>query len=258
VSKVSSEGVRPTSLTLHDNILYVLNAGSGTINGFRLSGKGKLKAINRSARPISGGSSADPSEISFSPDGRLLLVTGKSLNNIDSYQVEENGTTTGPKMNPSNGPTPFGFAFDDRRHVVVAEASGNFPALGAASSYSVSRNGDLRVISGSVHNGQAATSWLVISNDFKFVYVSNTGSATISSYRLGPNGTLTLIDPAAGSTEMGSMPADEALSEGGRYLYVRNDLIGTINSFRVEDNGSLTFLASTPGLPPNAQGLAAR
>jgi len=258
VSKVSSEGIRPTSLTVHGRLLYVLNAGSGTVNGFRLTGKGQLKPINRSARPISGGSTADPSEVSFSPDGRLVAVTGKSLNNIDTYLVDEDGRLVGPKMNPSNGPTPFGFAFDDRRHMVVAEASGNFPTLGAASSYSVSRSGDLRVISGSVHNAQAATSWLVISNDGQFVYVSNTGSADISSYRLSRDGTLTLIDPAAGSTEMGSMPADEALAANGRYLYVRNDAVGTINSFRVEQNGSLTWIASTPGLPPNAQGLAAR
>jgi 6-phosphogluconolactonase (cycloisomerase 2 family) len=104
----------------------------------------------------------------------------------------------------------------------------------------------------------SSTSWLVISDDGQFVYVSNTSSANISSYRLGRDGTLTLINPAAGSTEAGSMPSDEALAADGRYLYVRNDLIGTINAFRVDQNGSLTFIASTPGLPPNAQGLAAR
>ena len=36
LGKTPSGGVRPTSVTVHDNVLYVLNAGTGTINGFRI------------------------------------------------------------------------------------------------------------------------------------------------------------------------------------------------------------------------------
>jgi hypothetical protein len=54
------------------------------------------------------------------------------------------------------------------------------------------------------------------------------------------------------------MPADEALTKDSHYLYVLNELIGTIDGFRVERDGSLTSVGRVGGLPPNAQGLAAR
>jgi 6-phosphogluconolactonase (cycloisomerase 2 family) len=258
VSKISSGGVRPTSLALRHRLLYVMNAGSGTINGFRVSKKGELTPIPGSARPISGGSTADPSQISFSPDGRLLVVPGKTLNNIDTYLLNKDGTTIGPRMNHSNGLTPFGFAFDHHHHIVVSEAFGGAPGAGAASSYAVSKNGELRVVSGSVPDGQTAPCWLVITNNGHYVYVTNTGSSDISSYRLHPDGTLTLLMPIAATTDPGSTPIDEALTAGSRYLYVLNDVTGTIDGYRVEHNGTLSRVATVSGLPPNAQGLTAR
>jgi 6-phosphogluconolactonase len=258
VDKVASGGVRPTSLALHRDLLYVMNSGSGTINGFRVGANGSLTPIAGSTRPISGGAGADPSEIAFSPDGRLLAVTGKTLNNIDTYIVGDDGTTTGPRMNPSNGPTPFGFAFAHHRHLVVSEAFATLPALGAASSYDVSRDGQLTVVSGSVHNGQSAPCWLVITQNGRFVYTANTGSSDISSYLLHSDGRLSLLDPVAATTDAGGTPIDEALTEGSHFLYVLNDVTGTVDGYRVGHDGSLTRVASATGLPPNAQGLAAR
>jgi 6-phosphogluconolactonase (cycloisomerase 2 family) len=258
VTKVPSGGVRPTSLTLHDRLLYVMHAGSGTINGFRVGGSGALTPIPNSTRPISGGAGADPSQISFSPDGHLLVVTGKTLNNIDTYVVNDDGTATGPTMNPSHGPTPFGFAFSHRRHLVISEVFAMLPGQAAASSYDVSKDGQVTVVSGSVHDGQTAACWLVITRNGHFVYVANTGSSDVSSYRLLPDGTLTLLHPVAATTDAGSTPIDEALSDGSRFLYVLNDVTGTVDGFRVSNDGSLTRVATAGGLPPNAQGLAAR
>ena len=258
VSKVPSGGVRPTSLTLHQDLLYVLNAGSGTINGFTVNGKGELTPLAGSTRPITGGAAADPAQVEFTPDGKLLVVTGKMTNVIDTYQVDRTGLASGPQPNRSHGLTPFGFAFDNRGNLIVSEAFGGAPNQAAMSSYTVSRDGVLNVVSGSVRDFQTAACWVVITNDGRYAYTSNTGSSTISSYRVRPDGTLTLLESVAAATDPGSAPIDMALSAGSRYLYVLNGGTGTINGFRVESDGGLSPVAGVGGLPPNAQGIAAR
>jgi 6-phosphogluconolactonase len=258
LSKIASGGVRPTSLTLHQRLLYVLNAGSGTINGFTVGHDGDLTPLAGSARPITGGPAADPAQIEFTPDGKLLVVTGKMTNNIDTYRVGSDGLPSVAQPNRSNGMTPFGFAFDNRGNLVVSEAFAGAPEQGAMSSYQISRDGTLRVVSGSVRDFQTAPCWVVITNSGRFAYTSNTGSSSISSYRLASDGSLTLLDAVAASTDPGSSPIDMALSIGSRYLYVLNDGTGTIDGFRVESDGDLSLVERIGGLPPNAQGIAAR
>src|SRR5215213_2743025 len=115
VDKVASGGVRPVSLTLHENLLYVLNeGGTPNITGFTVSDKGKLTPLAGSTRPLAGGSAADPAEVRFSPDGTLLVVTEKDTNIIDTYTVGAEGLASAPAANPSNGVTPFGFEFNNR------------------------------------------------------------------------------------------------------------------------------------------------
>jgi 6-phosphogluconolactonase len=150
VDKVSSGGIRPTSLALHDGLLYVLNAGSGNITGFTVGHSGRLAPLPGSTRPLTGGSAADPAQVAFDPSGRLLVVTEKMTNLIDTYLVGRDGRPTGPRSSPSHGMTPFGFGFDQRGTLVVSEAFGGLPDQGAVSSYEVSRTGALRVVSGSV------------------------------------------------------------------------------------------------------------
>ena len=257
VGKAASGGVRPTSLTVHRDLLYVLHAGTGTINGFTVSRSGTLTPLAGSTRPITGGAAADPAQVEFTPDGKLLVVTGKNTNVIDTYRIDRRGRPSGPRANTSHGMTPFGFAFDNRGTLVVSEAFGGAPNQSAMSSYTVSRDGVLNVVSGSVRDFQTAACWVVITANGRYAYTSNTGSSSISSYRLRSNGTLTLLESVAATTDPGSAPIDMALSRGSRYLYVLNGVTGTINGFRVAADGGLSRVASAGGLPPNAQGIAA-
>src|SRR3989454_6668149 len=76
-SRTASGGTLPISLTVHGNVLYVLNAGgTGNISGFAVGTSGALTAIAGTTRPLSG-SNVGPAQVSFSPDGRRLVVTEK-------------------------------------------------------------------------------------------------------------------------------------------------------------------------------------
>ena len=260
VGVFDSGGIRPISLTLYNNLLYVLNeGGTPNITGFTVGADGTLTPLAGSSQPLIGGTAADPAEISFNSDGTLLVVTEKAGNRIDTYTVDENGLPSAPIANASNGMTPFGFAFNNPGFLVVSEAFGGTPNQAAASSYSASQAGMLSVVSGSVPNSQTASCWMVITNDGHTAFVSNTGSGTISSYGLSADdGTLSLINSTGGNTGPNSAPIDIALNVNSHFLYVLAGGLQSVVSFRVEQDGSLTMIDTDAGLPLGAQGIAAQ
>src|ERR1044072_8914287 len=183
---LESGGVRPISLTVHENLLYVLNEGATpNITGFTVANDGTLTPLAGSTQPLIGDTGADPAQVSFNPDGTLLIVAEKAGNRLDTYTVDNNGVASAPIENASSGMTPFGFAFNNPGFLVVSEAFGGTPNASAVSSYSAGDDGLLSVISGSVPNSQTAACWVVITNNGQLAFVSNTGSGTISHYPAG-------------------------------------------------------------------------
>lgn len=253
VDKVSSGGTLPISLALHKNILYVLNGGSGNITGFTIDPSGHLIALAGSTRPLSS-NSAGPAQVSFSPDGKTLVVTEKATSMIDIYAVGNDGLASGPAFYPSSGVTPFGFAFTQQGALVVSEAFGGAPLASAVSSYAVS-NGQLSLISGSVPTGQTAACWIAVSKNGKFAYSTNAGSGSVSAYRVGTDGSLSLIDGAAGITGDGTSPIDATVSNNGQYLYVLNGRTHNISAFAIQADGTLVKIGTFEGLPAGSVGI---
>ena len=259
VSKVSSGGTMPISLTVHRHLLYVLNAGSdGNITGFRISRSGELTPIPGSTQPLSG-SGVGPAQVEFNPWGNVLVVTEKGTNSIDTYVVGYNGVAGPPNTQASTGDTPFGFEFDRRGHLIVSDAFGGGAGLGAMSSYNVSAGG-ISLITGPVANGQAAPCWVVVTKNGRFTYTSNTATGNISGYKIRHNGGLTLFNDGGitASTGEGSKPIDMSISNNSQYLYCLNSGNQTISVFRINNrHGSLSPVQTVSGLPVGSAGLAA-
>jgi 6-phosphogluconolactonase len=259
IDVVDSGGIRPISLTVHGDLLYVLNeGGTPNITGFTIGDDGTLTPLAGSTQPLIGGAGADPAEVSFNTDGTLLVVTEKLGNRLDTYIVDANGLPSAPIDNASSGMTPFGFSFNDNDFLVVSEAFGGTPGQGAASSYSSDPAGILSVITGSLHNNQTASCWVVIPNNGTRAIVSNTGSGTISTYNLDVNGMLTLANAVAADLGAKSAPRDMALSVNGQVLFVQTEGGQSVAVFHIENNGVLTPIDTVGGLPFGAQGLAAK
>jgi 6-phosphogluconolactonase len=254
VDTVPSGGELPTSLAVRGGLLYVVNVGSGDITGFRIGSGGQLTALAGSTRAISGGPSIPmegASQVSFTPNGKALLVTVKMPSVIDVFRVGDDGLTDGPTTVPSSGGGPFGFAFDRQGHLIVTETNGGPPNEGSASSYAVAADGTPAVISGMVGSGQIATCWVVINGPF--AYTTNTASGSISRYRVENDGMLALQQSVAATT--GGNPIDMALSPDGEFLYTVVDGAGRISLYRVGDNGNLTSINGV-SVPPFSQGIA--
>lgn len=258
LDRVRSGGQKPISVTVFRRLVYVLNAGgSGNISGFTLDRHGRLHPLRNSTRPLSTPAS-DPAQIEFSPDGGQLVVTEKATNIISTYRLNDAGLPRGPNAQPSAGATPFGFAFDRRRTLVVSEAFGGAPNASALSSYRLRANGTLRVVSRSVGTTETAACWVVITGDGRHAYTTNTGSGSISGYRIGKDGSLSLLDPDGVTGMTGAGPIDLALTNGDRFLYSLDSGSGTISAFRVKADGSLAAFRGVSGIPAGANGLAAR
>ena len=256
--KVASGGRMPVSLALRHNLLYVLNAGGlagdrDNITGFILS-DGKLLPLPDSTRALSADNTG-PAQVSFSHDGDALIVTERLTSLIDTFVVGDDGQVGQVRSFQSVGNTPFGFDVGRQNQLFVSEAMAS-----TASSYEVSEDGDLAVISGAVPTHQAAACWLLNSRDGRFVYTANAGSGSISGFQVSPEGSLHLLDPSGvtGSTGSGSHPTDMVQSRNGRFLYSMNNGNGTISAFVVGPNGSVQSLMTVTGLPTSSAGLAGR
>src|SRR3989441_1329323 len=254
--RASSQGTMPISVTVHGNVVYVLNTGgaetNGNMAGYHLN-DGQLSAIPGSVQPLSGVTA--PAQISFNPTGTVLVVTEKSTSKIDTFLVNDQGLASAPNVQASSGGTPFGFDFTPSGALIVSEAAGGPSGTSAVSSYSISDSGSLTTLSASVPDTQLAACWLVVTGNGQFAYTANAHSTTISSYTIAGNGKISL--PNAKAATVGGTDLDMALARNSRFLYVFDNADHSIAAYEVHADGSLMWLQTTSGVPAGADGLAA-
>lgn len=255
VSDRAATGTAPTSIAVHDSLVYILNNGSATVSGFRIE-DGRLAPLPGSTHALSS-PDADGAQVAFSPDGRTLVVTERGTNSISSFAVRDDGTLEGPSTIPSSGATPYGFDFAGDA-LVVTEAFGGAAGAAAASSYTVAEPGRLSPVSGSVADTRSEVCWAAVTRDGRYAFVTNFGDGTISSYRLGERGALELLEPVAASTRLGEKGIrDEALSADDRFLYAIDADAQRVFGWTVGAGGELSPVGEIAGVPETVAGLAA-
>jgi hypothetical protein len=247
-------GQAPKSAAEHGGLVYVLNTGGPSLTGFRLSGA-KIQPVADSMRELAVG--ADPAQVGFGPNGATLVVTLRGTNAIAVYPVAATGQLGKPLVQPSSGPTPYGFAFTKGGGLVVTEAFGAQVGKAAASSYRLSDAG-AAPISRSVGNGRSEVCWAVVTSDGRYAFTTNFGDGAVSRYAIDDDGSITLDEAAAGLAMDGQKGLrDEALSGDGRFLYAIDADSGRVFGWAVGEGGSLAPIGSWEGLPTTVAGLAA-
>jgi 6-phosphogluconolactonase len=287
VSQVSSGGNMPESLALHGNLLYVLNvattnanATTGNIYGLRIASNGKLSPVGSSrtlANLAPPDRSADPRAMDFKPNGKVIVVTELAAGfagvgppgRIDTFVVGSNGKAGPAVAHPTSDALPFGFAFDNRGHLVLSQIrspAGNVD--GSVSTYNVTDSGGVTAID-TKPSGGILPCWVVVSSDGRYAYVVNTGAghpAPVTRFRIGSSGKLTALSPPAASRSGEFARTDAALSRDSKFLYVLAPKVGPgnashIDAYRRTANGGLKFIGSTAAganIGIGATGLAAR
>ena len=253
VQTISSNGDFPVSMTINGNILYVLNSGSdGTISGYRIR-RGRLVPIANSTRALGLGAESfpqgdarnlAPGDISFDRLNRRLLITyagGGNGGELLTFELNDDNTPVETaEVVASQGAVPFSLDFSRNGTAVIAEASGSL------SSYNYNENNGLINVSSVIANGQQATCWVVLTNDF--AYTTNTVSGTISQYDISRRGELSLVNATAASGI--GLPIDFGLTRDNRLMYVVSSSEGGVRGFSVNRRtGQLTDIGLFPGLP---------
>ena len=264
VDVVPSGGKNPISLTVDRDLLYVLNAGGAvgsadSIAGFQVDTNGELKAIDGSQQRLSA-ESTGPAQLQFSADGRFLIATEKGTNLVDVFPVDSSGVARAGLVQESQGQTPFGFALGKRDQLFVSEAAGGAANASTVSSYVIAPDGSLQVRSAAVPTTETAACWVLVTPDGRFAYTTNTGSASITGFRISFDGRLQRLnrDGRTALTGRNNAPIDMAFSGDGRTLYSLNSGDGSISIFAVTEEGRLLPRHGVRHLPSGATGLAAR
>jgi 6-phosphogluconolactonase (cycloisomerase 2 family) len=197
--------------------------------------------------------STSPAQVGFDDEGTTVIVTERATNLVDTYTVGRDGRLTGPFVHPSAGPTPFGFAVDKRNTLFVSEAG----AGGGASSYRVGADGSLARVSSMVMTGQRAACWAVVTRNGRYGYVTNAGTGNISGFRIGKDGSASLLNADGVTAVTGGNPTDAAVSDDSRFLYALVNGTNSIAVLAIGADGSLEPLSSLTGNPAGLAGLAA-
>src|SRR3954469_17939362 len=207
-----------------------------------------------------------PAQVRFTPKGDQLVVTVKGTTAIYVFELDNDGRASNtPTVTQSPGPAIpsfFGFNFDKKGDLLATELFGSATGVsfntGALSSFKITNDGHLSPISSHGGDGGTAACWIALEPiNGRFAYVANNLSNNLSSYTVGNNGAVTLLN---GTAATAAAPNDLAVAhEGGNsWLYVVNSATGTVGAFHINGDGSLTTIAGGGGLPVRAlEGLAA-
>lgn len=239
IQVISSGGAFPVSVTVHGDLVYVLNArDGGSIQGYlrvgatlvRVASWHRALGLDPTQTPEF---TSTPGQIAFSPDGSRLLVTTKNgANSVDVYRVGLLGLSARPVVNALPGDVPFAVTFDGRGHLVLGEAGTN-----AVATFRLDDDGTLTAL-GQAATGEKATCWVAATGDT--VFASNAGSSDLSGFADGANGSLASLGDTA--TDPGSV--DTAISSNGRYLYAQTGGAGIVDEYAIGAGGSLTEIGS--------------
>jgi hypothetical protein len=238
IQTVGSGGTFPVSITVHDGLLYVLNArGGASLQGFVRWG-GLLIRIPAWHRDLGFDPDATPEftstpgQVAFTPDGSKLIVTTKGDGqSIEVFPVSPFGPSLRPVVTADPGNVPFAIAFDQQDNLVIAEAGPS-----AIATFRVNRDATLTLVN-RASTGQAATCWVTTTG--ADVYASNAGSANVSDYT-DSHGVLS----GGGTTATDPGTVDSAASRDGRFLYVQTGATGVIDEYAIAGNGALTKVGS--------------
>ena len=233
---ISSGGPFPTSFAVHDDLVYVLDAGGqGFVSGYRIEG-GRLHRIEGSTRTLLLANTnppfflGSPAQVGFTRDGEHLIVTTKTHNTVDVFSIGPDARpSAAPVKNPA-APVPFAWVFDGHGRLVL-----NFAGTSSLETFTVNEDNTITPVSAPVSDTQAALCWVTAAAGFD--YTSNTASNDLSQFQVLGNGTVVLVNPVAADKIPG---VTDTAAAGGSYLYVQSGLSSTVHVFAIGAGGALT------------------
>jgi 6-phosphogluconolactonase (cycloisomerase 2 family) len=238
-----------------------------------LSPDGKFLFVGTTFDELPSRKNPDGSLILWIPhkDGALHVIASNAPepDGIVVFRVGEDGTLGEPSFYDARGASPFYIAFLHNRPdtFIIGYAISDGIAMGR-----IDADGKINVISPLVKIDTSAglpseLCWLAVSPDDRFVYTTNFGYSTVSSYRIDGNALSIAKDPASPRVPgdgtfraidgvVSSGPSDSWLTPDGAYLYQIYGNASKLVGYAIKPDGSLEEVTSVT-IPYNSpEGLA--
>lgn len=245
-----NEDTNPAYITVDEGrqFVYTANYHTGEVMVYKIEDNGALTYLNKVVHEGDMGprpeqeDGAHPHFADLTPDGRLAVVD-LGQDRVYIYNIADDGSLTKQfslKMEAGFGPRHI--VFDEKRGIalVVGELSSKLAVL----NYDETTGRlDVRQIASTIpsdwtsHNGAAA---IRLSNDGKFVYVSNRGNNSLAVFSLNDENKLHLEQLI--STE-GDFPRDFNFNKDEKFVIVVNQNTDNATLYsRDAASGKLTML----------------
>ena len=244
-----SGGLLPVSVAVHEDLVYVLNAGGdGAVQGFRIEDE-KLARIEDSTRSLDLVNSnppafaTAPAQIGVDPERRVVLVTTKGNN-----MFEATGSRTGAAWRRTRSSTPTR---------VRRSGSPSTPTASSCRRIWHHRRHPLPSSAGTARPPRSGRR----SRTARPRPAGSSGSATTST-------SPTPAAPPSAPTRRRRRHAEPGRrgrrqhrrrrhrhDHRGGILYVQNAAAGNVQGYQVNDDGSLTLITTVDGLPQFANGI---
>jgi len=181
--------------------------------------------------------------------GGLIYVLNAGSDNIAGFTHNRKGKLVAipnSKKNLSGKETAAAqISFSPNGRALVASS---------VSSYSVNNNGRVSLLDGPFALNSTGACWVAVARDNRTVFVTNTGSNTISAVNANNRGRIS----SRATTRAVAGPLDVALDDRSEYLYVLAGGSDEILTYEVGNRGRLSQIDTDGGLPDRASGLVVR
>jgi 6-phosphogluconolactonase (cycloisomerase 2 family) len=214
---------------------FLMASSNGQIKTFNIGAGGVLTSLSTTSNPV-----VPNASMKISANGQLLAVSNGA--SVSVFSINPGGSLTAVAGSPfakAGTGSLVGLDFSSTSGLLFgAEASAT---AGFADAWTIGANGVLSSVSGSPFTTAAINSNVVLlSPNDSFLFASNQGSNSVSSYGVGVGGSLSSLG-SFGSAASLHAPVGMATDRSGSLLFVADDIFG-VAVFRIAGAGSLSQL----------------
>ncbi|MFL6387045.1 MAG: MBG domain-containing protein [Terriglobales bacterium] len=214
---------------------FLMASSNGQITTFSIGAGGVLTSLSTAANPV-----VPNASMKISANGQLLAVSNGA--SVSVFSINPDGSLTAVAGSPfaeAGTGSLAGLDFSSTSGLLFgAEASAT---SGFADAWTIGANGVLSSVAGSPFSTTAINSNVVLlSPNDSFLFASNQGSNSVSSYGLGAGGSRSSLG-SFGSAASLHAPVGMATDRSGSLLFVADDTFG-VAVFSINGAGSLAQL----------------
>ena len=244
-------GINSLAVDSASRYVFAASERSGNLWAYSIGSTGSLTPLAGFPEAIIP-SGMGASALVLDPSGKFLYVFSHDSLAAGIFGFSVDGTSG--SVTPLSG---FPVRIDGMANKAVFDASGKFLLVtgtgifglhGGVSAFSINTsNGSLTGV-GSTTELETDPSGLAVAASGKYLYIPNTGDASISAFSMGSSGALTPISgspfPSGGNGSVNG-PLGIAADADGKFVYVCN-ASNDISVFSIGSSGALTPVSGSP------------